>query len=554
MAGFRYASLAAVGDYALRPMRDAARLASGHVGVAAAICAGLVCGSILAGGTIQLRNDRAHALAQAASFDAQRSREIALDLGSAFNRYEALGSAFANASTNAETSAALAAAGGQALKNVAVLEDDGTLDSELTTDPQNFLPLPAATLAAARTGRAIAPGRDGRSFALVYRAGPHIVAVELDSRALMPWARDEDALAVTLSGQVLAAGAAWRALPDMGALALHGHMRAQRLVDVADGRRLIALHRVAGWPLAAGASSRVKDALDAWYGALPLYLLMILGPSLAGAALAVVFVRDFERRARAAESRRRLQAIEPDEARLRVRLADAERRAASAERVQRDFMGHMSHELRTPLNAIIGFSEVIEKGVFGPHPKYTEYGRDIALAGRELLGRIADILDFADLEEDKGTITPPLIDVAPIVRLLADEHIMKAHARGHQITTALPPSAFARADAGDTRRIVASLIANALAYSASGSAVRIEMTKAEGALVITVRDRGFGFSPEELEKVGEPFRRFDRTGATTGTGLGLAIAVRLARRMGASLRLLSRQGDGTIAELWLPEG
>ena len=86
------------------------------------------------------------------------------------------------------------------------------------------------------------------------------------------------------------------------ALSLGNQHEASREIDVADGRRIVALRRVEGWPLAVAASSRVGEALDAWYGSLPLYFFVIFGPALAGAALAVIFVREFERRARTADA------------------------------------------------------------------------------------------------------------------------------------------------------------------------------------------------------------------------------------------------------------
>ena len=60
----------------------------------------------------------------------------------------------------------------------------------------------------------------------------------------------------------------------------------------------------------------------------------------------------------------------------------------------------MSHELRTPLNAIIGFSEVMEKQMFGPigGDKYVEYARDIHRSGQFLLDVISDILDMSKIE------------------------------------------------------------------------------------------------------------------------------------------------------------
>ncbi len=512
----------------------------------------LICGSFAAAAAIQMRNDRAHALAEAAAFDEQRAREIALDLAAALDRYVAVGTSFANTSTTAETAAALSEAGGAALRNIAVLDIRGELQSELTGAPTSFLPLSPAALAAARDGYAVAASRDGKSFAIIFGAGPHIVAVQLNAKALMPSASEENALLTTLSGQVVALGAQWRALPDMDALALGNRDHVSRVADMADGSRLIALHRVAGWPLAVGASSRVGAALDAWYGALPLYFFFIFGPAFAGAGLAVVFVREFERRARTAEAMRTLRTTRPGEARLLVRLADAERRAVEAEHSKREFMSHMSHELRTPLNAIIGFSEVIERGVFGAHVKYGEYARDIGTAGRELHDRIGDILDFVDLEAGRRPLETASVDVVPILRRLVDETAARAQARGIRLNVTLPVAANALADTLGVRRILGNLLANALQYSAAGSIVRVQARNFDDTVVIAVQDQGLGFTAVELETAGQPFRRFDRSGATTGTGLGLAIAMLLARRMGAVIRIAGQHGEGTIAELRLP--
>jgi signal transduction histidine kinase len=512
----------------------------------------LIAGSFAAASAIQMRLDRSHALAQAAQFDERRAREIAADLSATLDRYAALGAAFANA-TGAESAAALSEAGGPGLRNIAVLDADGQVVSELKTVPRGFPPLDPNMLARARATRIVAPSSDGRSLAILFPAGARIVAVQLDVAAILPQAGD--ALLATPEGAVRASGAQWTELPPAAALAVGGRDGVTRLVALASGDRLISLEPVAGWPLVAGASVAVGEALGAWYGTLPLYLFLILGPSLAGAGLAVVFVRGFERRARQAQATRTLRATDPADARLLIRLADAERRATEAERSKAEFIAHMSHELRTPLNAIIGFSEVIEQGVFGAagHPKYVEYAHDINAAGRQLHAKIGDILDFADLESGRQLLTCAEVDAAAIARQAIGEFAGKAFSRRIRLTVSLPERAMVSADALGLKRILANLIANAMQFTPEGGAVRLQIRSEDEAVVLSLRDSGYGFGAQEAARAGAAFATFKRPGAVTGSGLGLAIAMTLARRMGGTITLGSGHGEGALAELRLPK-
>jgi two-component system cell cycle sensor histidine kinase PleC len=275
---------------------------------------------------------------------------------------------------------------------------------------------------------------------------------------------------------------------------------------------------------------------------------------MAAAWLAALLVGAFERHGKAARKVRALLSARPQEARLLVRLAHAERGAAEARRTKSEFIAHMSHELRTPLNAVIGFSDIIAHGFFGPagHPKYAEYARDIGEAGRSLHARIGDILEFANIEAGRYPLRAQPVDLAALAQECVAEQQGRAFSRRVALALGLCEPGMVSADALAVKRIFANLIANALAYTRQGGEVWLEVRFEEGAGVARLRDNGLGFSARERKKAGHAFQRFDREGAVTGAGLGLAIAVELARRMGGAMRLACRPGGGSVMELRLP--
>jgi signal transduction histidine kinase len=545
---------------ALSPVQAASRTFSGamktatrHVRWTVLISIVLIFGSFVSAAVIQMRRDRAHALDQAAFMETRRAQEIASDVSATFDRYAAIGAAFANAQSNTETSAALSEAGGAALQNIAVLDGAGQPLFELKHAPKDLLPLHGSVLSAASGGRAVFSANAGGSIVLAFPQNGRLVLVQLAARELFPQASMEDDLLATRDGRTLALGRNWRELPSADWLALDDPRPETRALDLPSGRRLVALTPVPRWPVTAGASVEVGDALSAWYGALPLYFFFILGPAFAGAGLAVVFVREFERRTRPHSADRLLRAKRNEEARLLIRLADAERRAVEADRSKAEFITHMSHELRTPLNAIIGFSEVIERGLFGKagHPKYEEYAHDIHQAGQKLHARIDEILEFANLEAGKQSIVLAPVDASVLVRHAMEEAAGRAFSRKIRLSVSLPEIAQVLADEHALHRALNNLLGNALQYTRDGGLVRVQIRNEGENLALCVQDNGFGFSASEAAHAGEPFARFERPGRETGAGLGIAIASSLIRRMGGTLNISGKQGEGAVAEIRL---
>lgn len=493
----------------------AARFASHNIKTTVVISVVLICGAFAAASALQMRFDRIHALNQASYFETRRANDIAAVVAGSLDSIEAQGHAFADDPLTRREPAAI--------RNIAVYDAAGFATTTLTGTTA-FLRIPRDILHRARTQKILLSG-DG--FATIVAShGADVIAVAFDTGALAPKALTENAAIIADSG-----------LPMVGAAISSPSIRT----------------RISGWPALVAIAPNGESALNAWYGSLPLYLFVILGPALVGAGLAVVFVSEFERRGKAMAAVRALRSTKPEDARLLVRLAQAEREAIEARRSKAEFISHMSHELRTPLNAVIGFSELIERGMFGAvgHPKYVEYARDIGMAGRGLHAKIGDILEFANLETGRYPLKPTDCDLSDLANAIVAENAGRAFSRRISLEMPPSPSIRIRTDPQAIRRILVSLLTNALAYTPEGGRVGVTVTPTENACVVTIHDNGPGFQPEEASRAGNAFRRFDREGAKTGTGLGLAIAMSLAARMGATLKLSSAPKEGTRAELWI---
>jgi two-component system, cell cycle sensor histidine kinase PleC len=229
--------------------------------------------------------------------------------------------------------------------------------------------------------------------------------------------------------------------------------------------------------------------------------------------------------------------------------------AQCANRSKSEFLAKMSHELRTPLNAILGFSEVMEKEIFGAlgSDKYLDYCRDIRSSGTYLLALIADILDMSELDSGRIQLERHRIDVAKTIEDVAAA--MREAADRKQIElTVDAPSISLEADVRALRKIMLHLIDNAVKFTPAGGHVSVRLRHISGGVNIYVEDSGIGIPSHALNKLGRPFEwvSMDASKPTDGSGLGLAIARSLAELHGGSLRIRSAQGAGTIVMVRLP--
>ncbi len=218
-------------------------------------------------------------------------------------------------------------------------------------------------------------------------------------------------------------------------------------------------------------------------------------------------------------------------------------RVRRLERARSELLGNVAHELKTPLTVIRGYAEIIAAGKSPADGAAAHIGRQA-----ERMNRIVD--DLLMLERLEGR---PLSahDVEPVkLRQLADEVAQEAAMIGRanrcRIEVVVDEDATLHGDRSELHSVLSNLVGNAVRYSPEGGVVHVSWSRDGGRL--SVSDQGPGIDPAHLPRLTERFYRADksRSPESGGTGLGLAIVKHVLQRHGASLRIESELGKGSV--------
>ncbi len=224
---------------------------------------------------------------------------------------------------------------------------------------------------------------------------------------------------------------------------------------------------------------------------------------------------------------------------------------------QKRFLATMSHELRTPLNAIIGFSDVLEQELFGrlEQQRHREYVSHIHSSGQLLLSVVNDMLDMSRIEAGRYELEISEFCVQEVVD--ATLNMMLPLAENAKVTIVQTGGSNLPAVRGDRRswqQILINLASNSIKFTPEGGKISLRLSSPGPYVKLVVRDTGIGIDPELLKSIGEPFLQAD-TGPDRrfgGTGLGLSVVKGLVELNNGDLRIDSKLGEGTVAEVILP--
>jgi PAS domain S-box-containing protein len=268
---------------------------------------------------------------------------------------------------------------------------------------------------------------------------------------------------------------------------------------------------------------------------------------------------------------------------LQVELEERKRAEAAAEaasRAKSTFLANMSHELRTPLNAVIGYSEMLQEDL--ESEGLTEFIPDlqkVQVAGKHLLGLINDILDLSKIEAGRMALDISDFNLADLIGNVVSTVQPSMQKNDNELVVQLPPDLGQMcSDPFKVQQCVVNLLSNAAKFTTGGTitlevgrsdrpgaahtpneadrmAAALAMVSRNPSIVLfKVTDTGIGISPEQLDKLFQPFTQVDPSATRRygGTGLGLAITRRYCQMLQGDVTVESEPGKGSTFSIWLP--
>ncbi len=239
------------------------------------------------------------------------------------------------------------------------------------------------------------------------------------------------------------------------------------------------------------------------------------------------------------------------------RLRKTREVAENANRAKSVFLANMSHEIRTPMNGVLGIAELMQRTPLSAEQR--DYMETICQSGNALLELIDDILDLTKVEAGKMALRREPLDPARELREVVRLFRARITEKGLRLTVETPdgPRIHVQGDRLRLRQILTNVLSNAVKFTEHGAVnLRLAYVPVGGRVQVRyeIEDTGIGISPEDLERLFQPFTQAGDNAARNagGSGLGLAISRKIASLMGGHINIQSEEGRGSRCILAIP--
>jgi len=237
---------------------------------------------------------------------------------------------------------------------------------------------------------------------------------------------------------------------------------------------------------------------------------------------------------------------------LEEEVADLTKTLQEGTAAKADFLANISHELRTPVTVAKGIAYVLRNPAVADEER-VEFSTQLTTSLDKLMMMIDEIITIAELERGSLELELAEVDVAPILRHVADE--IGRQYPNVRIDRSIPESLNAVADPSRIGEVVRQLVDNACRYSPDSEPVELTARRLDEGVVVTVTDHGQGMGRDVTDQA---FAQAFSTGEGTlrkekaGVGVGLHLARRLVVEHGGIMWSDPLPSGGTRISFCIP--
>lgn len=243
---------------------------------------------------------------------------------------------------------------------------------------------------------------------------------------------------------------------------------------------------------------------------------------------------------------------------LNKKLADANEKLKSLDKLKSEFISLASHQLRSPLTVIKGYSSTLTDGAVGDlEPKQREIVRHIYTAAQGLANVVEDFLNVTKIEQGGMKYEFGFVDIRQITEDLTSDMKIAAEDRKLSFESVIDSKGdyTIEADATKIKQVFLNLVDNSIKYTKEGFVkVSLSQNIIDNTMKFSVTDSGIGISKETKEKLFTKFGRGSGSALNTGgSGLGLYLAQAIVEAHHGTIEVLSQgEGKGSTFSVFLP--
>ncbi|MCI8377498.1 MAG: HAMP domain-containing histidine kinase [Lachnospiraceae bacterium] len=221
---------------------------------------------------------------------------------------------------------------------------------------------------------------------------------------------------------------------------------------------------------------------------------------------------------------------------------------------RQEFVSNVSHELKTPLASMKVLSDSLLSQEGMPEELYREFLVDITDEIERMTKIINDLLSMVKTEKNTANMVISNINVNDLLEKLLKR--LRPIAATRNIEVIYESYRPVMADVDEVKMSIAlnNLIENAVKYNYDDGWVRVTLNADHKFFYVKIEDSGVGIPDEFQDKVFERFYRVDkaRSRETGGTGLGLALTRNVVLLHRGSIKLYSKEKEGTTFTVRIP--